>query len=70
MRHRALARRLRKLGCMHLRAGKGSYRIWHYPATDLIAFIPDWGGKDLAPGTVRAVIRELGVTRSEFGPVE
>jgi predicted RNA binding protein YcfA (HicA-like mRNA interferase family) len=70
MRYRELARRLRKLGCTELRAGKGSHRIWHNPATDLVASVPDWGSKDLAPGTVRAVIRELGIPRGEFGSVK
>jgi antitoxin HicB len=38
-------------------------------ANGLIVAIPDWGGKDLATGTVRAAIRELGISRHEFGPV-
>ena len=70
MRYRDLARRLRKLNCTELRTGKGSHRIWHNPATGLVASIPDWGSKDLAPGTVRAVIQELGITRREFGPIK
>ncbi|MBU0495165.1 MAG: type II toxin-antitoxin system HicA family toxin [Chloroflexi bacterium] len=70
MRYRDLARRLHKLGCRELREGKGSHRVWHNPATGLVAAVPDWGSKDLAPGTVRAVIRELGIDRSEFGPIK
>ncbi|MEW5717360.1 MAG: type II toxin-antitoxin system HicB family antitoxin [Chloroflexota bacterium] len=31
---------------------------------------PDWGSKDLAPGTVRAIIRQLGISREEFGPIK
>jgi predicted RNA binding protein YcfA (HicA-like mRNA interferase family) len=72
MRYRDLAQRLRKLGCTELRSGKGSHRIWHNPATDLVTSIPDWGSKDLdlAPGTVRAVIQELGIGCREFGSVK
>jgi len=70
MRYRDLAQRLRELGCVELREGKGSHRVWQNPANGLIGSIPDWGGKDLAPGTVRAVIRELGISRREFGPVK
>lgn len=70
MRYRDLAERLRELNCVELREGKGSHRVWHNPATGLIASVPDWGSKDLAPGTVRAVIRELGVSRKEFGPIK
>jgi predicted RNA binding protein YcfA (HicA-like mRNA interferase family) len=70
MRYRDIAKRLRKLGCHEMRAGKGSYRIWHNPTTGKVAAVPDWGSKDLAPGTVRAIIRELGITRREFGPIK
>lgn len=69
MRYRDVARRLRDLGCTELRQGRGSHRIWLNPATGLIASIPDWESRDLAPGTVRAVLRELGISRREFGPI-
>ncbi|HSJ59448.1 MAG TPA: type II toxin-antitoxin system HicA family toxin [Anaerolineae bacterium] len=70
MRYRDVAQRLRELGCTEMREGKGSHRVWHNPTTGLIAVILDWGSKDLAPGTVRAVIRELGINRQEFGPIK
>ena len=70
MRYHEVAKRLHKLGCRELRRGKGSHRIWHNPATGQVSVVPDWGGKDLAPGTVRAVIRELGISRREFGSVK
>jgi mRNA interferase HicA len=70
MRYREIAKRLRKLGCHEMRASKGSHRIWHNPTTGKVAAVPDWGSKDLAPGTVRAIIRELGITRREFGPIK
>ena len=40
------------------------------PPTGKVTAIPDWGSKDLVPGTVRAIIRELGISRAEFGPVK
>ena len=69
MRYRELAKRLRRLGCQELRSGKGSHRIWYNPATGQVASVPDWGPKDLAPGTVRAILRELGISRRDFGPI-
>lgn len=69
MRYRQIARRLRKLGCEQVRRGKGSHRVWYNPATAKTAVIPDWGSKDLAPATVRAIIRELGISRQDFGPI-
>lgn len=70
MRYRRLAKRLRQLGCEEMRKGKGSHRIWYNPATGQVATVPDWGSKDLVPGTVRAVIRELGISRREFGSIK
>lgn len=70
MRYQQLARRLRDLGCEELRAGKGSHRIWYNPLTGQVTSIPDWGARDLTLGTVRAAIRELGITRREFGPIQ
>jgi predicted RNA binding protein YcfA (HicA-like mRNA interferase family) len=70
MRYRDLTKRLRRLGCRELRKGRGSHRIWQNPETGQVASIPDWGPRDLAPGTVRGVIRELGIGRDEFGAVK
>ena len=67
MRYRDIAKRLKKLGCRELRQGKGSHRIWINPETGQVTTVPDWGSKDLAPGTVRAIIRELGIDREDFG---
>jgi len=70
MKYRDLAKRLRDLGCEELAGGKGSHRKWHNPTNGKVTVAPDWGSKDLAPGTVRAVIRELGILRDDFGPIK
>lgn len=67
MTYRDIARRLRALGCVELRRrGSGSHRKWHNPATNRVAPVPDWGSKDLKLGTVRAIVRQLGVSWAEF----
>jgi predicted RNA binding protein YcfA (HicA-like mRNA interferase family) len=70
MNYRQLARRLKELGCEELRQAKGSHRYWHNPVNDKVTSIPDWGSKDLAPGTVRSIIRQLGINRRDFGPIK
>lgn len=70
MRYRELAKRLRGLGCEELRQGKGSHTIWYNPETGKMASVPNWGKKDLAPGTVRAIIRELDIDRTTFGSIK
>ena len=69
MRYRELAKRLRTLGCIEDRQGKGSHVYWQNPATAKRAMIPNWGRKDLRPGTVRAVLRQLEIDRQDFGPI-
>jgi len=67
MRYREVSRRLRALGCEELaRHGKGSHRVWRNPANGCIAPLPDWGAKDLKIGTLRAVLRQLGLEWDEF----
>jgi predicted RNA binding protein YcfA (HicA-like mRNA interferase family) len=58
------------MGCQEFRDAKGSHCVWYNPATDQKAIIPNWGSKDLKPGTVRGIIRQLGIDREEFGPVK
>ena len=44
----------------------GSHRNWFNPATGRIAPLPDWGNADLKLGTVRAVVRQLGLEWDGF----
>jgi predicted RNA binding protein YcfA (HicA-like mRNA interferase family) len=44
--------------------------MWYNPATDMETVINNWGHKDLKPGTIRAIIRQLGISREEFGPIK
>ncbi|MBF0371422.1 MAG: type II toxin-antitoxin system HicA family toxin [Magnetococcales bacterium] len=65
--YREVIRKLKALGCRELpRRGGGSHRKWFNPATDKITSIPDWGGKDLKLGTLRTLVRQLGINWSDF----
>jgi len=44
--------------------------MWYNPATGSYTVIPDWGNKDLKIGTVRGIIRDLGISRKQFGPIK
>jgi len=55
------------LGCQEIPGRKGgSHRKWINPAQGKGTSIPDWGSKDLKEGTVRAIIRQLGIDRRAF----
>ncbi|MCI0489830.1 MAG: type II toxin-antitoxin system HicA family toxin [Blastocatellia bacterium] len=67
MTYREVARKLRALGCQELpRRPTGSHRKWFNPATQRVTVVPDWGGKDLKIGTLRAAVRQLGIEWSDF----
>lgn len=67
MNYREVSKKLKALGCNELpRRGSGSHRVWHNPKNSKIAPLPDWGGKDLKLGTLRSVIRQLGLDWQEF----
>ena len=61
------ARKLKALGCEeHPRRERGAHRIWRNPLTGGSAVVPDYGSRDLRVGTIRAVLRNLGVGWAEF----
>jgi predicted RNA binding protein YcfA (HicA-like mRNA interferase family) len=67
MKYREVAKKLRALGCEETpRRSAGSHRTWYNPATGRMAALPDWGAKDLKIGTLRAVVRQLGVDWKDF----
>ena len=67
MNYRDAARKLAALGCREVpRTGGGSHRKWLNPTTNRSTVFPDWGGKDLKLGTVRAAVRQLRIQWEQF----
>jgi mRNA interferase HicA len=67
MKYCDVARKLTVLGCHELpRSSGGSHRKWFNPGSQLVTVVPDWGGKDLKFGTVRAAVRQLGINWRDF----
>ena len=66
MTYRELTRKLRALGCEFDRQSRGSHEIWRNPAMGGRTTIPNWGGRDLRTGTIRAIVRDLRVDTSAF----
>jgi len=62
-----VARKLRRLGCQEVpRRSGGSHRKWMNPATGRATTVPDWGAKDLKLGTIRGIVRQLGLGWQAF----
>lgn len=67
MKYREIKKRLEKLGCNEVpRKKSGSHRIWENPSQQKEASIPDWRGKDLKTGTLRGILKQLGINYKDF----
>ncbi|MBU2495788.1 MAG: type II toxin-antitoxin system HicA family toxin [Candidatus Omnitrophota bacterium] len=63
--YREAVKRLRRAGFIFDREARGSHEIWYNPHTKRRTTIPNHPG-DLPKGTLRAIIRESGLTVDEF----
>ena len=66
MNYRELTLKPRRLGCEFDRRAKGDHEIWIRIPNHARTTIPNWRSRDLKPGTVRAILRDLGISRNEF----
>ncbi|MBI4568588.1 MAG: type II toxin-antitoxin system HicA family toxin [Planctomycetes bacterium] len=67
MNYRQVAWKLKALGCEEVpRRRGGSHRKWRNPANGRVTVVPDWGSRDLKMGTMRALMRQLGIAWSRF----
>ena len=44
----------------------GAHRKWFNPTLGKGTVIPDWGSKDLKQGTIRGILRQLGIDSDDF----
>ena len=61
-----LTRRLKKFGFRFYRAGKGSHELWVRDADGKVVPVPHHKGKTIRKGTIKAIIKEIGVSVKEF----
>lgn len=67
MKYREVAQKLKKMGCEELpRRGKGSHRVWLNPTNGKISPVPNWSSKDLKLGTLRSIVKQLGLEWKNF----
>ncbi len=59
-------RKLRKAGFVFDRQAKGSHEIWRNPTTKRRTTIPNHPGISIPKGTLKAIIKEAGLTPDEF----
>lgn len=64
--YQQVTRRLRKLGFRLYRQGKGSHVLWVRDADGRVVPVPHHRGRKIFKGTLRAIIREVGMSVAEF----
>ncbi len=57
--------KLRRAGFIFDRQAKGSHELWYNPQTHRHTVVPNHPGT-IAKGTLRAIVREAGLTVDEF----
>lgn len=67
--YREVIARLRRAGFVFDRQAKGSHEIWYNPDTHRRTTVPNHPGT-IARGTLRAIIREAGLSIDEFIKVD
>lgn len=63
--YREIVRRLRALGFVFDRAGAGSHELWRHAVTGRKVTVPHHA-RDMAEGTLRAILREAGIAVDHF----
>jgi len=66
LRYREVVQRLRHFGFRFYRQGRGSHELWVRDEDGVVVPVPRHPGKSIRAGTLRAIIRETGVTVGEF----
>jgi predicted RNA binding protein YcfA (HicA-like mRNA interferase family) len=64
--YREITHRLGKVGFRFYRQGKGSHELWVRDSDGKVIPVPHYRGKKIRKGTVRAIIREIGISVDEF----
>ncbi len=63
---RKVIRKLRKAGFVFDRQAKGSHEIWYNSETRRRTTVPNHPGTTIAKGTLRAIIKQAGLTVDDF----
>jgi len=61
-----ILKKLKKAGFIFDRQAKGSHEIWYNPKTKRRTTVPNHPSKSLPIGTLKAIIKQAGLTTEEF----
>ena len=63
---RDVIKKLKKAGFVFDRQAKGSHEIWYNPETRRRTTVPNHPGADIPKGTLKAIIKQAGISVEEF----
>ena len=66
IRYEEIIRELKKLGFRFYRSGRGSHELWVRDSDGKVLPVPKHKGRDMKKGTLKAMIRELGISIDEL----
>ena len=66
MKYSELALKLRRLGLEVYRQGKGGHEIWWWPERRTKATIPRHPSREIAAGTLKTILKHLGLTMEDL----
>jgi len=64
--YREVTGKLKRLGFRYFRSGKGSHELWVRDSDGKVIPVPHHKGKSIRKGTIRAIIRETGLSVNKF----
>lgn len=64
--YREVVKRLRRQGFRFYRQGRGSHELWVRDSDGVVIPVPRHQGKTIRKGTLRAIIRQMGIEVNEF----
>jgi predicted RNA binding protein YcfA (HicA-like mRNA interferase family) len=69
LRYSELVTKLRRLGVEFYRPAKGSHEVWWWPERRRRTTIPRHPRREIPPGTLRRILRDLSLTESDLHDV-
>ena len=64
--YREVTAKLKRFGFKYYRTGKGSHELWVRDSDGKVVPVPHHKGKSIRKGTIRAIIREVGLSVKQF----
>ena len=65
VRYRVVIKKLKKFGFTFYRQASGSHEIWYNKTTNRYTTIPNHSG-DMPEGTLRAILKQAGISPNDF----